>query len=63
MLIYATFLVLADYCTTLEGDDCHSCWRAYFELKDLEVCVLGTEWPIIKVLYDVIALRSLFSFA
>ncbi|CAL9751291.1 unnamed protein product [Musa acuminata subsp. burmannicoides] len=27
---------LSDYCTTLEGDDCHSCWRAYFELKDLE---------------------------
>ncbi|RRT65572.1 hypothetical protein B296_00016268 [Ensete ventricosum] len=37
MLIYATFLVLADYCTTLEGDDdCHGCWRAYFELKDLQ---------------------------
>ncbi|RWW77976.1 hypothetical protein BHE74_00013827 [Ensete ventricosum] len=25
------------YCTTLEGDDdCHGCWRAYFELKDLQ---------------------------
>ncbi|KAL3580571.1 hypothetical protein D5086_018406 [Populus alba] len=28
---------LADYCSTLEGDDSYSCWRAYFELKDLEV--------------------------
>ncbi|KAJ8506722.1 hypothetical protein OPV22_007608 [Ensete ventricosum] len=28
---------LSDYCTTLEGDDdCHGCWRAYFELKDLQ---------------------------
>jgi len=28
---------LSDYCSTLEGDDSYSCWRAYFELKDLEV--------------------------
>ncbi|XP_019166022.1 PREDICTED: CCG-binding protein 1 [Ipomoea nil] len=27
---------LADYCSVLEGDDSYSCWRAYFELKDLE---------------------------
>ncbi|XVE93298.1 hypothetical protein REPUB_Repub01dG0178900 [Reevesia pubescens] len=27
---------LAEYCSTLEGDDSYSCWRAYFELKDLE---------------------------
>ncbi|KAK3412460.1 CCG-binding protein 1 [Eucalyptus grandis] len=27
---------LADYCSTLEGDSSYSCWRAYFELKDLE---------------------------
>ncbi|XP_010263785.1 PREDICTED: CCG-binding protein 1 [Nelumbo nucifera] len=27
---------LADYCSTLEGDASYSCWRAYFELKDLE---------------------------
>eukprot|EP00257_Ricinus_communis_P016466 XP_015574639.1 CCG-binding protein 1 [Ricinus communis] len=27
---------LADYCSTLDGDDSYSCWRAYFELKDLE---------------------------
>ncbi|XP_047328856.1 CCG-binding protein 1 [Impatiens glandulifera] len=27
---------LADYCTILEGDASYSCWRAYFELKDLE---------------------------
>ncbi|OWM79280.1 CCG-binding protein 1 [Punica granatum] len=27
---------LADYCSTLEGDRSYSCWRAYFELKDLE---------------------------
>ncbi|XP_061373458.1 CCG-binding protein 1 [Gastrolobium bilobum] len=27
---------LADYCSTLEGDQSYSCWQAYFELKDLE---------------------------
>ncbi|XP_062092328.1 CCG-binding protein 1 [Humulus lupulus] len=27
---------LADYCSTLEGDESYGCWRAYFELKDLE---------------------------
>ncbi|KAK4777603.1 hypothetical protein SAY87_017790 [Trapa incisa] len=27
---------LADYCSTLDGDKSYSCWRAYFELKDLE---------------------------
>ncbi|KAL8205204.1 hypothetical protein R6Q57_008755 [Mikania cordata] len=27
---------LADYCSTLEGDPSYNCWRAYFELKDLE---------------------------
>ncbi|XP_057963748.1 CCG-binding protein 1 [Malania oleifera] len=27
---------IADYCSTLEGDNSYSCWRAYFELKDLE---------------------------
>ncbi|KAJ7946010.1 CCG-binding protein 1 [Quillaja saponaria] len=27
---------LADYCSTLEGDESYSCWKAYFELKDLE---------------------------
>ncbi|GKA54361.1 CCG-binding protein 1 [Tanacetum coccineum] len=27
---------IADYCSTLEGDRSYSCWRAYFELKDLE---------------------------
>ncbi|KAL3735434.1 hypothetical protein ACJRO7_024549 [Eucalyptus globulus] len=29
---------LADYCSMLEGDSSYSCWRAYFELKDLERC-------------------------
>ncbi|XP_004290382.1 PREDICTED: uncharacterized protein LOC101299254 [Fragaria vesca subsp. vesca] len=27
---------LSDYCSTLEGDESYGCWRAYFELKDLE---------------------------
>ncbi|KAE9613580.1 hypothetical protein Lal_00016148 [Lupinus albus] len=27
---------LLDYCSTLEGEECCSCWQAYFELKDLE---------------------------
>uniref|UniRef100_A0A1D1XG37 Mitochondrial escape protein 2 n=1 Tax=Anthurium amnicola TaxID=1678845 RepID=A0A1D1XG37_9ARAE len=27
---------LTEYCSTLEGDDAYSCWRAYFELKDLK---------------------------
>lgn len=25
-----------DYCTTIEGDECCSCWDAYFELNKLE---------------------------
>ncbi|GAA0185747.1 hypothetical protein LIER_33035 [Lithospermum erythrorhizon] len=28
---------LADYCSTLEGDAGYSCWRAYFQLKDLQI--------------------------
>ncbi|KAL2927558.1 CCG-binding protein 1 [Bienertia sinuspersici] len=27
---------LADYCSTLEGENSYDCWQAYFELKDLE---------------------------
>lgn len=27
---------LADYCSTLEGENSYSCWQAYFELKELE---------------------------
>ncbi|KAG8098304.1 hypothetical protein GUJ93_ZPchr0013g37137 [Zizania palustris] len=27
---------ITDYCTTLEGDECCSCWDAYFELNKLE---------------------------
>ncbi|KAF7840888.1 CCG-binding protein 1 [Senna tora] len=27
---------LADYCSTLEGEESYGCWQAYFELKDLE---------------------------
>ncbi|CAI9104394.1 OLC1v1003056C1 [Oldenlandia corymbosa var. corymbosa] len=27
---------LADYCSTLEGERSYSCWKAYFELKELE---------------------------
>ncbi|XP_052194847.1 CCG-binding protein 1-like [Diospyros lotus] len=35
-LIQKTESQLADYCSTLEGDASYGCWRAYFELKDLE---------------------------
>lgn len=28
-----------EYCSRLEGDESYSCWRAYFELKDLEVSI------------------------
>lgn len=31
---------VTDYCSTLEGEDSYSCWRAYFELKDLEVSLI-----------------------
>ncbi|KAJ4827425.1 hypothetical protein Tsubulata_011075 [Turnera subulata] len=31
---------IADYCCTLEGLPCHSCWTAYFEIRDFE-----REWP------------------
>ncbi|EPS58808.1 hypothetical protein M569_16005, partial [Genlisea aurea] len=27
---------IADYCLILEGDEAYSCWKAYFELKQLE---------------------------
>ncbi|KAG0466193.1 hypothetical protein HPP92_017195 [Vanilla planifolia] len=27
---------ISDYCVTLEGDECYYCWRAYFELCDLQ---------------------------
>jgi hypothetical protein len=36
-MICMTVFVVSDYCSTLEGDESYSCWRAYFELKDLEV--------------------------
>nr|XP_043627122.1 CCG-binding protein 1 [Erigeron canadensis] len=35
-LIKKTENDLADYCSTLEGDSSYSCWKAYFELKELE---------------------------
>ncbi|KAG9440769.1 hypothetical protein H6P81_020934 [Aristolochia fimbriata] len=35
-LIQKTENDLSDYCTTLEGDKSYSCWKAYFELKELE---------------------------
>ncbi|KAG6480545.1 CCG-binding protein 1-like [Zingiber officinale] len=35
-LLQKTKNELSEYCTTLEGDECSSCWSAYFELKDLE---------------------------
>ncbi|CAK8577565.1 unnamed protein product [Lathyrus sativus] len=35
-LIEKTEKDLSDYCCTLEGDKCYSCWQAYFALKDLE---------------------------
>ncbi|KAI3716079.1 hypothetical protein L6452_23147 [Arctium lappa] len=27
---------LAEYCSTLEGDSSYNCWRAYFDLKELQ---------------------------
>ncbi|XP_068655569.1 CCG-binding protein 1 [Aristolochia californica] len=35
-LIQKTENDLSDYCTTLEGDKSYSCWKAYFELRELE---------------------------
>jgi hypothetical protein len=35
-LIQKTENQIADYCLTLDGDDSYSCWKAYFELKELE---------------------------
>lgn len=37
VMILMVVFVVSDYCSTLEGDESYSCWRAYFELKDLEV--------------------------
>uniref|UniRef100_A0A0D3FPG8 Uncharacterized protein n=1 Tax=Oryza barthii TaxID=65489 RepID=A0A0D3FPG8_9ORYZ len=35
-LVQRTKDQITDYCTTLEGDECCSCWDAYFELNKLE---------------------------
>ncbi|XP_015690087.2 CCG-binding protein 1 [Oryza brachyantha] len=35
-LVQQTKDQITDYCTTLEGDECCSCWDAYFELNKLE---------------------------
>ncbi|XP_028765851.1 CCG-binding protein 1-like [Neltuma alba] len=35
-LIQKSEIELADYCSTLEGEESYGCWQAYFELKDLE---------------------------
>ncbi|WRX16558.1 hypothetical protein QQP08_009045 [Theobroma cacao] len=43
---------LADYCSTLEGDDSYSCWRAYFELKDLEASFLDFKFKHCTCLDD-----------
>ena len=37
VLNYASPCLGTDYCTTIEGDECCSCWDAYFELNKLEV--------------------------
>jgi hypothetical protein len=36
-LFICFFLLGTDYCTAIEGDECCSCWDAYFELNKLEV--------------------------
>ncbi|XAR72865.1 hypothetical protein NMG60_11019646, partial [Bertholletia excelsa] len=35
-IIWVVSVDIENYCSVLEGDASHSCWRAYFELKDLE---------------------------
>ncbi|KAI9123486.1 hypothetical protein K1719_004786 [Acacia pycnantha] len=35
-LIQKSEIELADYCSTLEGEESYGCWQAYFELKDLQ---------------------------
>ncbi|WVZ60675.1 hypothetical protein U9M48_010664 [Paspalum notatum var. saurae] len=35
-LVQRTKDQITDYCTTVEGDECCSCWDAYFELNKLE---------------------------
>ncbi|TVU44846.1 hypothetical protein EJB05_04307 [Eragrostis curvula] len=35
-LVQRTKDQITDYCTTIEGDECCSCWDAYFELNELE---------------------------
>lgn len=40
ILIFRTILCFSsDYCTTLEGEESYYCWKACFELEDLEVCL------------------------
>ncbi|PSS29373.1 CCG-binding protein [Actinidia chinensis var. chinensis] len=35
-LVQKTQNEISDYCVVLEGDPCYDCWRAYFELGELE---------------------------
>ncbi|KAL5788434.1 hypothetical protein ACOSP7_005383 [Xanthoceras sorbifolium] len=51
---------LADYCSTLEGDDSYSCWRAYFELKDLER--VAPKEDVVKLILQAGGVKSLIGF-
>ena len=49
--------VVSDYCSTLEGDDSYSCWRGYFELKELEVSYIY----IYKFIVIIIIYKSIYA--
>lgn len=42
---------ISDYCLTMEGDSSYNCWRAYFELKELEVSSL-TQYVLVYISFD-----------
>jgi len=50
VMICMAVLVVSDYCSTVEGDESYSCWRAYFELKDLEVSLFFSYLILLRIL-------------
>ncbi|XP_011088312.1 CCG-binding protein 1 [Sesamum indicum] len=59
-LIQKSEAQIADYCSTLEGDDSYNCWTAYFELKELEKETPKEELE--KLIIEAGGVKSLISF-
>ncbi|KAF9608831.1 hypothetical protein IFM89_011869 [Coptis chinensis] len=51
---------LLDYCSVLEGDESFNCWKAYFELKDLEREMSKEE--VEKLIHETQGVKSLIDY-